>query len=283
MRWACEAGSAARRGADGCRLRRRRQAADGGERAWPDLCGGHSAEHARLGARLGAGNQPRRLPGKDGAERAGSNRPRRSRSRCRQRRGATSGGARAPANGCRRTSHACAFAWRIDMPAHEVRARSGCWSSGRRARPSRPSTGSRRCPRTSRSTRWSTPPSCAGASSATIRISSRRWGSATTKDEDGAASTITPRYASRPTASWSPRGRPFPPRRHVAKRSCRNLPFPRVTDPEAPPLRPERHVANSIATMRTKTDRGPRQKAAAMSMLSRRSRGNVPPQKLMTQ
>ena len=28
------------------------------------------------------------------------------------------------------------------------------------------------------------------------------------------------------------------------------LPFPKVTDPEAPPLRPERHIPNSIATMR---------------------------------
>ena len=28
------------------------------------------------------------------------------------------------------------------------------------------------------------------------------------------------------------------------------LPFPTVTDPEAPPLRPERHIPNSIATMR---------------------------------
>ena len=35
--------------------------------------------------------------------------------------------------------------------------------------------------------------------------------------------------------------------RHAASR---NLPFPTVTDPEAPPLRPERHIPNSIATMR---------------------------------
>ncbi len=30
----------------------------------------------------------------------------------------------------------------------------------------------------------------------------------------------------------------------------RNLPFPTVTDPEAPPIRPERHIPNSIATIR---------------------------------
>jgi hypothetical protein len=29
----------------------------------------------------------------------------------------------------------------------------------------------------------------------------------------------------------------------------RNLPFPPVTDPAAPPIRPQRHVPNSIATM----------------------------------
>jgi hypothetical protein len=30
----------------------------------------------------------------------------------------------------------------------------------------------------------------------------------------------------------------------------RTLPFPPVTDPQAPPIRPERHIPNSIATMR---------------------------------
>ena len=44
-------------------------------------------------------------------------------------------------------------------------------------------------------------PSCAGASSATIRNSSRRSGSGISKGEDGAASTTTPRCASRPTDS----------------------------------------------------------------------------------
>ena len=33
-------------------------------------------------------------------------------------------------------------------------------------------------------------------------------------------------------------------------RSSRDLPFPTVTDPEAPPIRPERHIPNSIATVR---------------------------------
>ena len=74
--------------------------------------------------------------------------------------------------------------------------------------------------------------------------------SGNSKAEVGAASIIMPRCASRPTASWSPRGRRFPPVDLVPPRCSKNLPFPTVTDPEAPPLRTERHVPNSIATMR---------------------------------
>jgi hypothetical protein len=44
--------------------------------------------------------------------------------------------------------------------------------------------------------------------------------------------------------------RPSPLRTVWAPRSCRDLAFPAITDPEAPPIRPERHVPNSIATMR---------------------------------
>jgi SRSO17 transposase len=40
-----------------------------------------------------------------------------------------------------------------------------------------------------------------------------------------------------------------PPVDLVSPRSSRNLPFPTVTDPEAPPLRTERHHPNLIATM----------------------------------
>src|SRR5215468_7425303 len=43
----------------------------------------------------------------------------------------------------------------------------------------------------------------------------------------------------------------------------RNLPYTKVTSPEDPPLRPERHVPNSIATMRR------RLVAALATMLSR--------------
>src|SRR5712691_9066100 len=70
---------------------------------------------------------------------------------------------------------------------------NGCSSSGRKARPSRPSTGSPRCPRTLASSGSSISPSCAGASSATTRNSSRRSGWDITRGEGGAASTTTPR------------------------------------------------------------------------------------------
>ena len=113
-------------------------------------------------------------------------------------------------------------------------------------------TGSRPFPKTSPSGRWSISPNCAGALSGTIRNSSRRSGSDISKGEDGAASTTTPRCASRPTDSWSPRGRRFPPQDLVAPRGSRNLPFPTVTDPEAPPLRTQRHLPNSIATIRNR-------------------------------
>jgi hypothetical protein len=42
----------------------------------------------------------------------------------------------------------------------------------------------------------------------------------------------------------------LPPQAHLSLRRSRDLPFPTVTDPEAPPIRPERHIPNSMATMR---------------------------------
>ena len=43
---------------------------------------------------------------------------------------------------------------------------------------------------------------------------------------------------------------PFPPQDPLSPAGSRDLPFPRVTDPAAPPIRPERHIPNSIATVR---------------------------------
>src|SRR5258707_4226474 len=78
-----------------------------------------------------------------------------------------------------------------------------------------------------------------------MRNSSRRSGSGIMKGAGGVASIITPRCASQPTDSSSPRGRRFPPQDLVPPRCSRNLPYPTVTDPEDPPLRPERHIENA--------------------------------------
>jgi len=41
-----------------------------------------------------------------------------------------------------------------------------------------------------------------------------------------------------------------PPQDHIPPLQSKNLPFPVVIDPEAPPIRPQRHIPNSIATIR---------------------------------
>jgi len=47
----------------------------------------------------------------------------------------------------------------------------------------------------------------------------------------------------------------IPPQDVVPPRRSRYLPYPTIIAPEAPPLRPERHVPNSIATMRARLTR----------------------------
>jgi hypothetical protein len=68
-------------------------------------------------------------------------------------------------------------------------------------------------------------------------------------------STSTRRCASPLTASSSSSGPLFPPQEHVAPLSWRYLDYPEVIDPEGLPIRPERHVGNSIATIRRVIDR----------------------------
>ena len=71
----------------------------------------------------------------------------------------------------------------------------------RRRGASRPNTGSRPCPKTSRSKFSSIPRNCAGASSATMKNSRANSASPISKGEAGAASIITPRSASPPMDS----------------------------------------------------------------------------------
>jgi hypothetical protein len=42
----------------------------------------------------------------------------------------------------------------------------------------------------------------------------------------------------------------LPPQLPAVPANSRHLAFPKIVNPEAPPVRPERHVANSIATVR---------------------------------
>ena len=91
---------------------------------------------------------------------------------------------------------------------------------------------------------------CAGALSGIIRNSSRRSAWGTMRDAAGAAFIITPRCASRLMASWFPNGAGFPPQSPSAPPSAQRLDYPKVTSLVAAPVRPERHVAHSIATIR---------------------------------
>ena len=50
--------------------------------------------------------------------------------------------------------------------------------------------------------------------------------------------------------SWSPKGPLFPPRDLAPDMSSKTCPSRKLPNPEAPPLRPERHVPHSIATLR---------------------------------
>jgi len=120
-------------------------------------------------------------------------------------------------------------------------------SNGPRAKKSQRNTGFRPCPKMPLSTFSSTRPNCAGASSATTRNSKANSASPISKGEAGADSITTPSSASRPTVFSSVNERRFPPQ---APASAKCLAYPCVPNPEAPPIRPERHVENSIATIR---------------------------------
>jgi hypothetical protein len=133
--------------------------------------------------------------------------------------------------------------------------------------------------RTSASVSSSTSPRCAGVSSGTIRSSSRKSSLSTMKSADGAASIITPRRGVRIPDL---RAGVDPPQDLVPPRCSRRLAYPKAIDPEDPPLRPERHIPNSIATTSRPFDQRACEDPAAMSLL--RSQGyNVQATKVMTQ
>jgi len=86
---------------------------------------------------------------------------------------------------------------------------------------------------------------------------------ATSRGEAGVASTITQHCALPPTDFWSPSEKRFPPQKQPPPSCSRKLQFPKLIDRGDPPLRPERHVPNSIATVRRRLN------AALVSTLSR--------------
>ena len=133
----------------------------------------------------------------------------------------------------------------------------------RRASGRRPNIGFQRFRRTSDSASSSILPSCAGALSATTTSSNKRSALATLRGEAGVASTTTQHCALPPTDFWSPSERRFPPQKQPPPSSSRKLQFPKIIGRGDPPLRPERHVPNSIATVRRRLN------AALVSTLSR--------------
>jgi len=72
-------------------------------------------------------------------------------------------------------------------------------------------------------------------------------GSIISRDAGGAGSIIMARYVSRPTPSSPPSARGFPPRSLWP--SSAPLAFPRASRRAGLPVRPERHVPTSIATV----------------------------------
>ena len=196
--------------ADGCGLRRPQRSAHGDHGAGSDLCRRHSVEHHGVGARHGAAaaqawsgrGRPPKLPA--------------------PRRRASAGLGQGPCPRAFRTRAWRTITWRegtaeplssrfarlrVRIAHRDYRAQravAGRMAADRMAQGrerSRQNTGCRPCRRTSPLPVWSISPSCAGASSATIRSSSRSSASDISRDAAGAASIITPRSASQPTAS----------------------------------------------------------------------------------
>ena len=117
--------------------------------------------------RGGRGRPPKRLRRDPGRQPLAAGKLRRA---CPRARGGPSLGGKARPASWPRASRRCGSGRRTATRHGPSRVpRSGSWWSGRKARRSRRSTGSRPCPGRSRSRSWSRPRSCAGGSSATSR------------------------------------------------------------------------------------------------------------------
>jgi len=235
-------------GADGRRLRPRFQAARGHHLPWKALCGRHSAADAGVEAGHACRVGHRRKVTVTRPIRSWSQDP--SPSDCGRELGAQSNGGKAPMNGCPHGLRVCVFTLHRAMTARQTDQRVAA------DRVARGREGANQVLALDLAEQHHIPRSGRRRQAALAhraRLSGTQAGgrgSGIMKDAGGVASIITPRCASQPTDSWSPKGRRFPPSDLVPPRSSRNLPYPTVTDPEDPPLRPERHVPNSIATVR---------------------------------
>src|SRR5262249_36311218 len=78
----------------------------------------------------------------------------------------------------------------------------------------------------------------------------RRSALAISRAAGGEGFTTMPPYALPLMRSWWPKGPLFPPHKRVAARSSKCLPFPKITARGELPIRTERHVPDSIATLR---------------------------------
>lgn len=75
----------------------------------------------------------------------------------------------------------------------------------------------------------------------------------------------------------------IPPRHLVPPRGSKHLPYPLVIDPADPPLRPERHVPNSIATMRLRLIKALAARLARCPCCGAREHRSRPTRQLVTQ
>ena len=163
--------------------------------------------------------------------------------------GASSDGGRAQTTSCLRASPPCGSGrLRGTGSFQRLTRRNGFSSNGPRAKKSRPNTGFQPYPKTRPSTFSSTRPNCAGASSATTRNSKSELGLAHFEGRSSRGFPPSRRPLHRRLRFSHPRtSGEFPPQ---APGGAKCLAYPCVPNPKAPSIRPERHVENSIATIR---------------------------------
>jgi hypothetical protein len=124
---------------------------------------------------------------------------------------------------------------------------NGSSLNGRMEKLSRRHIGSRPCPRTRLCRISSTKPNCAGASNVITRSCKANSDCPLRRSRLARFSPPRDTLHRSITASLSASGKRFSPQ---PRGSGKCLRYTKVSDPAAPPIRPQRHVENSIATIR---------------------------------